>query len=182
MNYFYFAAPFQCPLAPFAEQLSPLAFGRVSSVDFFPEGLNLSSKAKAAAYFDASESTLEKWIAERLVNPIKRGRCYFFPLTELVRALEEPKILAFMEKKAIEKASGKKRKKPARKTRVSYMAIPIPEKEYMFVLIRYKGNKIAWYCSSSLLRDDESLKSLAMGVISQYFYCQSFNKSFSLKN
>ena len=148
------AAPFQCPLAPFTQPISP-AFGRISDMDFFPEGLFLSSKVKASAFFDASVETLDKWIAQGLITPYKRGRVYFFPISALARAMNNKEIMAFIKKKALETASGKKRKKPVSKSRVNYWAIPIPRSELIFLLIRHKGSYIAFPCTPSVLRDEK---------------------------
>jgi len=64
------AAPFQCPLAPFTQLLSA-AFGRISDMDFFPEGLLFLSIVKASAFFNASAETLDKWIVKGLIIPYK---------------------------------------------------------------------------------------------------------------
>jgi len=170
------AAPFQCPLAPFTQQLSP-AFGRISGMDFFPEGLFLSSKAKASAFFDASVDTLDKWIAQGLITPYKRGRVYFFPVATLAQAMNNPRIMAFIKKKALETALGKKRKKPVSKSRVSYWVIPIPGSELMFLLIRHKGKFIAFPCTSMVLKDEKFRKAIIAEIISLFRLCLPLKSS-----
>jgi hypothetical protein len=167
------AAPFQCPLAPFTQQLSP-AFGRIADMDFFPEGLFLSSKVKAAAFFDASVETFDKWIARGLITPYKRGRVYFFPISGLAQAMNNPMILDFMKKKALMPKSTKGKKSKAF-AKVKYWMIP--KGKSMFVCIRYRGVNIAWLCDPSFASDRKELEGFISDVIKLYVKCQSL-KSF----
>lgn len=170
------AAPFQCPLAPFAQQLCP-ASGRISDMEFFPEGLFLTSKAKAAAFFEASVETLDAWIAKGLITPYKRGRVYFFSIQGLARAMNDPRIMAFIKKKALEKASGKKKNKPFPKSRINYWVIPIPRSELMFLLIRHKGIYISCPCTSAAVKDEKFRKAFIAEMISLFRLCRPLKSS-----
>ena len=140
------AAPFRCPLAPFVQQLSP-AFRRVSDLEFFPEGIFLTSKEKAAGFFSASVDTLDKWIAKGLITPYKRGRVYFFPVSGLAQALNHPGIMAFVRKKAMAPRVEKK-SKPSGNNEVKYWIEPAPDGKFMFILIRFRGINITWFCKA----------------------------------
>jgi hypothetical protein len=170
------AAPFQCPLAPFTQQLFP-AFGRIADMDFFPEGLFLSSKAKAAAFFDASVDTLDEWIAKGLITPYKRGRVYFFPIAGLAQAMNDPRIMAFVRKKALEKLSGIKRKKPVSNPKINYWVIPIPGSKLLFLLIRHKGIYISCPCTSAAIKDEKFRKAFIAEIISLFRLCLPLKSS-----
>jgi hypothetical protein len=157
------AAPFLCPMAPFTQQLSP-AFGRIADMEFFPEGLFLSSKTKACAFFGASVETLDKWIAKGLISPYKRGRVYFFSISGLVQAMNDPRIMGFIRKKRVELAFGLKRKsKPD--TTVKYWVWPYPAGKFMYVRIRYRGINIVWFCLPSVADDQKELEGFISDVI-----------------
>jgi hypothetical protein len=167
------AAPFQCPLAPFTQQLSP-AFGRIADVEFFPEGLFFSSKVKASSFFNASVETLDRWIAKGLITPYKRGRVYFFPIAGLAQAMNNPLISEFLKKKAITQKSAKKGKSQ-NVTRVKYWMIP--KGKSMFVCIRYRGVNIVWLCDPSFATDRKELEGFISDVIRLYVKCQTLDSS-----
>jgi hypothetical protein len=173
------AAPFGCPLAPFVQQLSP-AFGRVSGLEFFPEGIFLTSKQKAAGFFNASVDTVDKWIAKGLIKPYKRGRTYFFPIEGLALALNEPQIRAFIKRKALWPAMFRRRKQAP--NLVKYWTIAVPGSRFMYLRIRYRGINIVWFCLPSVAEDKKEMESFISDVITLYFKCQTLKPSGYEKN
>lgn len=166
------APPFQCPLAPFVQQLSP-AFGHTTDLEFFPEGLFLSSKVKASAFFNASVETLDRWIAKGLVKPYKRGRVYFFPVEGLALAMKQPRIISFIKRKKLLTTSFKRRK-TATGNEVKYRLLPAPGGN-LFVRIRYRGINIVWFCQPSVVEDKKELENSISDVINLYIKCHPVN-------
>lgn len=163
------AAPFRCPLAPFSQQLCPVLTNK--DIEFFPEGLFITSKEKAADFFGASVDTLDVWIAKGLIQPKKRGRIYFFPVKGLTAALNFPQIREFIRKKATAVPVAKKESNPV--ANIKYWLLPQPGGKFMYVRIRYKGVNIVWLCLPSVADDQKELEGFISDVITLYRKTQS---------
>jgi hypothetical protein len=159
------AAHFLCPFTPFSQQLCPVFNDQ--DIEFYPEGLYVTSKEKAADVLGASIDTLDTWIAKGLIHPEKRGRNYFFSIAGLTAALNYPQIRDFLKKKATA-APVAKEKKSNHAANVRYWLLPQPGGKFMYVRIRYKGEDIVWFCLPSVADDPKELEDFISDVITLY--------------
>jgi len=168
----------QVNLASFMPQLLNEALGSKSSRFPFREDQFITGKVKAGEFLCASESTVRRWEKDGLIKPIKWGGICNYSIRELTEAMtKDKKIAAFISKKLQEEALGITRAKRKRNPRLTYICHSFQKKDYIYLEIRYRGEKFISWASKEFLKNESLLHNYILDIVNCYFQFNQTSKN-----
>jgi len=162
-------AQLQVNLASFIPQLLNHAFGRKPTPFPFREDQFIPGKGEACKLLNASESTLRRWEKAGIIKPIRWAGICIYSIRDLFEIMsKDPKIQKFLTQKLQEQALGITRNRK-RVPRLTYTCRTLPKKDYIFLEIRYRGEKLISWASKDFLKNDSLLHTYICDIVNCYF-------------